>query len=113
MLGLVPYYTLPGLVAIAIFIGVFFATRYVSLGSMLGAGAFPLAYIAIGEARGWPVFAEQLPLLIFAVLMALLIVYKHRTNIQRLLAGTENRFVKKAHTPGQGSEATAAPDSAR
>ena len=96
MLGLVPYYTLPGLVSIGIFIVVFFATRYVSLGSMLGAGAFPLAYIAIGETMGWPIFAQQLPLLIFSVLMALLIVYKHRTNIQRLLAGTENRFVKKA-----------------
>jgi glycerol-3-phosphate acyltransferase PlsY len=99
MLGLVPYYTLPGIVSVVVFILVFFATRYVSLGSMIGAGAFPLAYLAIGKARGWPVFGEQWPLLVFAVLMAVLIVYKHRSNIQRLLAGTENRFVKKDPPP--------------
>jgi len=96
MLGLVPYYTLPGLVAILIFMPVFFATRYVSLSSMIGACTFPIAYVAIGEALGWNITGSQLPLLIFAIVMALLIVYRHRANIQRLLAGTENRFVKKA-----------------
>jgi glycerol-3-phosphate acyltransferase PlsY len=30
--------------------------------------------------------------LIFAIVMALLIVWKHRSNIQRLLAGKENKF---------------------
>ena len=96
MLGLFPYYTWPGLVAIAVFIVVFLPWRYVSLGSMLGAITFPIAYLLIGLWRGWPVFGSQLPLLIFAVLMAGLIVYKHRTNIARLRAGTENRFVPKA-----------------
>jgi acyl phosphate:glycerol-3-phosphate acyltransferase len=35
---------------------------------------------------------EQLPLLIFAMIMALLIIWKHRGNIARLMAGTENRL---------------------
>ena len=95
MLGLFPYYTWPGLVAIGVFMIVFFIWRYVSLGSMLGASAFPVAYVAVGAWRGWPVFGSQLPLLIFGVLMAALIVYKHRTNITRLRAGTENRVTPR------------------
>ena len=38
---------------------------------------------------------SQWPLLVFAVLIAAMIVYKHRSNIQRLLAGTENKFARK------------------
>ena len=92
MLGLWPYFTGPGLVAIGVFIVVFYIWRYISLGSIIGAATFPIAYLIIGTMRGWPVFESQLPLLIFGVLMALLIIYKHRANIARLRAGTENRI---------------------
>ncbi|HTL27987.1 MAG TPA: glycerol-3-phosphate 1-O-acyltransferase PlsY [Tepidisphaeraceae bacterium] len=95
MLGLWPYFTLPGFLAILVFIVVFFATRYVSLGSMIGACSFPIFYTIVGTLRGWSPLHKQLPLLLFSILIAAMIVYKHRTNIQRLLAGTENRFVKK------------------
>ncbi|MEA2734723.1 MAG: acyl phosphate:glycerol-3-phosphate acyltransferase [Humisphaera sp.] len=95
MLGLWPYFTGPGLVAVVVFIVVFYARRFISLGSIAGASAFPIAYLIIGLARGWPVFASQLPLLIFAIVMAALIVYKHRSNIVRLRAGTEPRFGAK------------------
>jgi glycerol-3-phosphate acyltransferase PlsY len=94
MLGLFPNFTWPGLLAIVVFITVFFAFRYVSLASMAAACAFPILYFVIGKIKGWPVTESQLPLLIFAIVIALLIVSKHRGNIRRLLAGTENRFVK-------------------
>src|SRR4051812_37147828 len=90
LLGLWPYYTIPGVVALAVFIVTFKTTRYVSLGSILAATTFPLAYVAIGLAMHWPVFGAQLPLLIFAMLIAAMIVIKHRTNIARLRAGTES-----------------------
>jgi glycerol-3-phosphate acyltransferase PlsY len=92
MLGLWPYFTLPGAIAIGVFLIVFFVWRYISLGSIIGAVTVPIAYLLIGRARGWPVFESQLPLLIFSVVMALLIIYKHRANIARLRAGTENRM---------------------
>lgn len=95
MLGLVPYFLLPGLIAVGVFIVVFYLFRYISLGSILGACAFPLAYLGVGLARQWPVTGNQLPLLLFAVLLAGLIVFRHRTNIQRLINGTENRFTRK------------------
>src|SRR4051794_32122602 len=94
MLGLFPYYTLPGAIAIGIFIIVFYIWRYISLGSIVAACAFPLLYVLLGIAKRWPIFGDQLPLLICGVVIALLIVFRHRANISRLLAGTENRFGK-------------------
>src|SRR3954471_21567578 len=90
ILGLWPWYTLPGLAAAGVFGVVFWRTRIVSLGSILGAVAFPVAYVLVaGLGWGWGVFEKQWPLLAFAVLMAGLIVYRHRANIARLRAGTE------------------------
>jgi glycerol-3-phosphate acyltransferase PlsY len=95
MLGLVPYYTLPGLIAIGLFVVVFFATRYISLASIVAASAFPIFYVLLGWNRHWPMFGNQLPLLICACVLALLIVVKHRSNIGRLIAGTESKVVGK------------------
>src|SRR4051794_27530067 len=100
ILGLWPWYTLPGLAAAGVFGVVFWRTRIVSLGSILGAVAFPLAYVLVaGLGWGWPTLGRQWPLLAFAVLMAGLIVYKHRANIARLRAGTELRFGKGRPRP--------------
>lgn len=92
MLGLMPYFTMPGVLSIAIFILVFYAWRYISLGSIVAACAFPLVYLAMGYRMGWDVFGAQLPLLIFSCVIALLITFKHRSNIGRLMKGTENKF---------------------
>lgn len=92
VLGLYPYFTLAGLVAMVVFVVVFLIWRYVSLGSMLAAVSFPVAFVAIGKTQGWLDLSRQWPLLAFAMLMAVLIVYKHRANIARLRAGTENRM---------------------
>jgi glycerol-3-phosphate acyltransferase PlsY len=96
MLGLIPYYALPGLLAVIVFVLVFFPTRYISLGSIVAACAFPVLFLLLGKIRAWDVWGAQLPLAIFAFVIALLIVWKHRTNISRLLAGTENRFKTKS-----------------
>jgi glycerol-3-phosphate acyltransferase PlsY len=98
LLGVFPFFTYPGVIAILVWIILFKTTRYVSVASMAGAGLFPIAYVAVGLAMKWPVFGQQLPLLCFSVLVAVLIVYKHRGNIARLRAGTENRIGKKERT---------------
>ena len=95
ILGVFPFFTYPGLVAAGIAAAAFLATRYVSVASIVGAACLPVAYVAIGLAAGWPVFGTQLPLLAFTVLVAGMIVYKHRSNIARLRAGTEHRFGAK------------------
>jgi glycerol-3-phosphate acyltransferase PlsY len=69
--------------------GVVFAlSRYVSLASISAAMAMPVAT--------W-LLVPDMPWRIATVLLGLLAIYKHRSNIQRLLAGTENRVgAKKA-----------------
>ena len=72
------------LVALAIFIATVAATRYVSLGSILGAIAFPAAAYFLQH-------TDVLSLLL-ASAVSLIVVLKHHENIRRLLSGTENKF---------------------
>lgn len=65
------------------FLVLFLLTRYVSLGSVFTGFAFPVA--------SWFVFRDWL-VLVIAILLGGLVVWKHRSNIQRLLAGNENKF---------------------
>ena len=88
LFGLMPMVSLGVLLLWAI---VFKASGYVSLASIVAAVALPLlAGVAqwAGWAYGWPCVG-------FAVIAALLVLVRHRSNIQRLRAGTESRFGKK------------------
>ncbi len=84
LLGLWPFYTLPGCVTIAVFIMLFFATRYISVGSLGAAITFPVAYVVMALMNGWDPFGGQWPLLAFAVVISALVIFKHRGNISRL-----------------------------
>jgi len=72
------------LVALAIFILVVAVTRYVSLGSILGAIAFPAAAYFLQS-------TDAVSLLL-ASSVSLIVILKHHQNIGRLLSGTESRF---------------------
>ena len=101
ILGVFPYYTLAGFIALLVFAIIFKITRYVSVGSMVAALAFVAAYLTLGLLHPqWDIFGKQLPLLLFAMLVAAMILFKHRTNLARLRAGTEHRFVPKGQTHG-------------
>jgi acyl phosphate:glycerol-3-phosphate acyltransferase len=95
MLGLVPYFTLPGILSAAVFVLVLKTSKYVSLASMVGAAAFPIIYLAIGLGMGWPIVGAQLPLLLFGVMIPVMIILKHRANIARIRNGTESRIGSK------------------
>jgi acyl phosphate:glycerol-3-phosphate acyltransferase len=104
VLGVWPYYTLPAVVAIVLFLVLLRTTRYMSIASMGGAIAFTLAYVAIGLAMHWPMFGPQWPLLAFAVIVAVMILFKHRGNVRRLLAGSENRLGSSKTAASRNSE---------
>jgi glycerol-3-phosphate acyltransferase PlsY len=72
--------------ALLVFVLVIWVTRYVSLGSMAAAALLPVGVWLLGGGRG------ATPLLTAAVLGAALIIYAHRSNIGRLLSGTESRL---------------------
>jgi len=95
VLGLWPYFTVCGLAAFIIWLITVRIWRYVSLASILAAGAFPiLLLIAILFLEGWT-FDSLWPLFLVAVPMPLLVIFRHRANIQRLIAGTENKIGPK------------------
>lgn len=94
LLGFYPYFTWAGLAAMGIWVVVVLIRRYVSLASIIAAGAFPFLFAGSCVLFDWPV-GQLWPLLAFAVAMAALVIVRHRTNIARLLKGTENRIGKR------------------
>ncbi len=78
-------------VAMTVFALVFLASRYVSLGSISAALAIPVTMflrenVFLVDIRGYHT------LVYFAIGVSLLIVFTHRENIKRLLAGTESKL---------------------
>ena len=79
------------LCALPVFVLVVWATRYVSLGSIVAAAMMPFAVWAL-NARGSTRGVELLPVLTAASVGGALIIFMHRANIGRLLRGEENKF---------------------
>ncbi len=94
LLGMYPYFTWPGVIVFALWTVLTLVTRYVSVGSMVGAGAFPLIFAGMAYYRSaeWGGFAVLWPLYAFSLVIAALVLYRHRTNLRRLLAGTESKI---------------------
>jgi glycerol-3-phosphate acyltransferase PlsY len=83
------------LCAMAVFALIVGTTRYVSLGSILA------SVIAVAL---FPVFHVSLPVIVFGILVAALIVIRHRPNIERLLAGKEAKIGQRVAIPGRNED---------
>ena len=79
------------LIGVAVWVVVFYSTRYVSLASILLAASLPVSAWLLGRSSFLTLF--------FCILGAFIIV-RHRTNIQRLIAGTESKFARKKSEAG-------------
>lgn len=75
------------LVAFVLFFAAVFATRWISLGSILGAVSFPITTFA---------FYRDPVLTAMAFGMAIAVIFMHRSNIVRILHGEENKFSFKS-----------------
>lgn len=84
-------------VSIAVFLAVFFAWRYVSLGSIAAAIAFPLSLL-IRHNILYDEIHSYKTLIFFSIGVAVLLIYSHRKNIQRLLEGKENKVMNFSGT---------------
>jgi glycerol-3-phosphate acyltransferase PlsY len=92
--GLIVLMPLPLLAALGVWLATFYSTRFVSLASILSAAALPIAAY----------FFKQPSLLIgLAAVIAVFVALRHRSNIVRLLNGTETKFVKKSASAGSSS----------
>jgi acyl phosphate:glycerol-3-phosphate acyltransferase len=86
--GLMP---LAALIIFLVWVVVFEITRYVSVASLLAASALP---VTVAVLIHWKII-EGTGLLYFSTVLAILVVWRHRSNFSRLLKGTEQRFTRK------------------
>ena len=94
-LGLWPYYTVCAAFAIMVWAAVVLVWRYISLASIAASAVFPVVLIlAIMLTPGWD-FVNLWPLLIVAIVIPLMVIVRHRANIKRLIAGEEDRILKR------------------
>jgi len=94
MLALAPWSLV--LTALA-WVAVFYSSRYVSLASICATGLLPFVALTLSLTG---IEKLTLPVVILLFILAVLTVYKHRSNIQRLRDGTESRF-GRAHDAGE------------
>lgn len=99
LLGLMPFAVI---LLILVWVLLFITTRYVSIASVGAAAALPILThigarfhkntegLSLWEADTW-----NKPLFVFTVVIAILAIWKHRTNLQRLREGTEHRFTPR------------------
>jgi len=80
-------------VALPVFILVVYVTRYISLGSITAALVLPAAFFIDHE------LSTSLELFIFVSVACIFVIYKHKSNIKRIIAGTENRLGEKGTVP--------------
>jgi glycerol-3-phosphate acyltransferase PlsY len=75
---------LPLAAVVVIFLGTVYFTGFISAGSILAAGAFPVGVFLILHPSGWVLLAS--------FVAGAFIVYRHKSNMQRLKEGTESVF---------------------
>lgn len=73
-----------GLITMAVAILIMAVSRYVSLGSILGAVLFVALALVFRN--------DNAEFIVFGIMLAFLAIYMHRSNIARLLAGNENKL---------------------
>jgi len=91
MIALVPWI---GIAAFFLWLGLSLATRYVSIGSVVTAIAYPTTCVATDQS--WSVC-------LFTLGAGAWVIWRHRANIARLRAGTENRINLRAVFAGRPS----------
>lgn len=78
---------LPAVLSLLVFGTVVYKWRFVSLGSLSATAAFPILLVLLNPHRIY------IP---FAIIIGILIFYRHRENIQRLIAGKESKFGERS-----------------
>lgn len=88
------------LILVVLLVPAVFITKIVSLASVTGAALYPFVTLAVDicfqKVAAWNFF--------FAALFSILVLYKHKDNIKRLMNGTENRFGQKKNTEEQSTD---------
>lgn len=82
---------LPLMIAIAAWLLTISISRYISLGSMVSAVVIVICLVTLGKDP----FGQGLYLTLFSIFIAILLIIRHKSNIKRILNGTESKIGKK------------------
>lgn len=93
-----PLMTIPLIGAACVFVVVRLATGYMSLASIIGTWSLPVVAIIAALFDDESSFATALPPFLVSLLIALLVTWRHRSNIARLRAGTEPKAKAAKHS---------------
>src|SRR5690606_31773861 len=77
-------------VGLVIWIGLVFATGYVSVASIAAAASLPVV-VLLNQGVG--------PIFVLSIALAAFVIYAHRSNMARLARGAESRFRRRARVP--------------
>jgi len=88
LLGLLPAV---GLACLGIFLTILSTTRIVSISSVIAALTLPFLMLAAGTSRQ----PTPIAYLLLGVVAAAMVIWRHRSNMQRLIQGTEPRIGQK------------------
>jgi len=91
-----------GLITLGVWLAMALVFRYSSLASITAALLAPVVYM-LGDGSFW---VKSNPVAVALVLMALLLLYRHTENVNRLVKGTESRLGKKSPPPNAPQAAT-------
>jgi len=80
---LMPFATISGILVFAIFLGL---TKFVSLGSISAAIVIPLFGLF---------YETPKPYIFISAIISIIVIFKHKDNIERLIAGEESKFLRK------------------
>jgi len=81
------YMPLAGILTIALWLGTAIITRYSSLGALVAFGCLPLSAYLIGGSK---------TKIALSVIITIMLFFRHRENIKRLIDGTESKIGKRA-----------------
>ena len=104
-LGVYPALTLPAILSFVVWALGLALTRMSSVGSICGAILFPVFCILLAWRQGGAMM-DRWPFLLFAFVVAGLVVGRHRANIARILAGTETRVVRSPSQQASSPDST-------
>lgn len=88
------------LIVMLIFVIIVVGTKFVSLGSIMSAIFYPLILNRFAEMRGNIALLSPIPA-ITSIIVAVLVVFMHRENIKRLMAGKESKLSFKKKAPAE------------
>lgn len=81
---------IPSLICLGFFIIIVLATRFISLGSIVAAAILPFLVFFLGDMLGSESGLNATTY--FSIFIAILLIYRHKANILRLIKGTESKL---------------------